>query len=276
MEGPKESRRYSNDAPEEYEVSYLTSLPKEYLLPLLIKLSYRDLIKLRRVSRKFRDIIDTDYFWKLKTQRDFNVEYDYPRRRGLVVTAFGVKETGSLSKNWKDEYIVFVHELKSEFIEAVREGNVVRVRELLDFGINPDTQSDVSSDYRATALMLAAKNGHPEIVEILLAAGAVNFEGINWETPLIFASIEGHVEIIDLLLAAGADINHPSKYLGTALIAASRFNQPEAVNRLLAAGADVNIFDFMAKTALDWARERGNTEIEEMLRAAGGKLKREK
>ena len=62
----------------------------------------------------------------------------------------------------------------------------------------------------STTLHAASENGHAEVVNILIQAGAeVNTQikdGL-WKgnTPIHFASRHGHVEVITALLAAGAD-----------------------------------------------------------------------
>ncbi|KAF8456825.1 ankyrin repeat-containing domain protein, partial [Kalaharituber pfeilii] len=60
--------------------------------------------------------------------------------------------------------------------------------------------------YDNIALQGASSNGHIEIVNLLLAAGAdVNVQGRYSDTALQGASSNGHIEIVKLLLAAGAD-----------------------------------------------------------------------
>ena len=60
---------------------------------------------------------------------------------------------------------------------------------------------------------MAARNGHAEIIDALLEAGAnVNHKKYDSETPLTMASWNGHLQIALALLAAGANVNH-KKYL---------------------------------------------------------------
>lgn len=225
------------EAPEEYEISYLTNLPEELLVGTeenpgpLVELAFPELMRLREVSRKFKHLIDNDYFWKLKTRRDFGVTYEEPK-----------KET------WKKEYfshtapqgpLVFHSHLYQKFINAVKEGNMVLVRRLLDLGADPNRA------YRK------------------------DFEKRN---ALMLASAGGHLEIVDLLLAAGANVDARDKYLNTALIWASLKGHLPVVKRLLADGADVNAEGYAGKTALQHALNKGYSEIEAVLRAAGGKV----
>lgn len=95
------------EGPEEYEVSLLMSLSPEYLLGEpenpgpLVRLAYPEVMKLRLVSRKFRDLIDTDYFWELKTRRDFGVEEGHPKK-----------------ESWKAEYLLRAQKLAPELLKA--------------------------------------------------------------------------------------------------------------------------------------------------------------
>ena len=58
------------------------------------------------------------------------------------------------------------------------------------------------------AIYVAAQNGHPDIVQALIEAGA-NVDQIRLSdltTPLMRASYNGHPFVVDLLTAAGADM----------------------------------------------------------------------
>ncbi|XP_068458040.1 caskin-2-like isoform X2 [Clinocottus analis] len=94
-------------------------------------------------------------------------------------------------------------------------------------------------------------------------------------TPLHLAARNGHKDIIRLLLAAGIDINKTTKS-GTALHEASLYGKTEVVRLLLDAGVDVNIRNTYNQTALDIVNQFTTThasrDIKQLLRDATGVL----
>lgn len=86
--------------------------------------------------------------------------------------------------------------------DMAQKGNLAKTSLLLQYGadINP-----IDEEYQSTPLGLAAKWGHPEIVELLLAQGAdPNKSGAAWSTPIAWAKKKGHAEIVKMLVRAGA------------------------------------------------------------------------
>ncbi|MDE0650398.1 MAG: ankyrin repeat domain-containing protein, partial [Gammaproteobacteria bacterium] len=88
-------------------------------------------------------------------------------------------------------------------LDAAREGDATAVRALLEDGVDPNlAQGD-----GLTALHLAAREGHLEVVGILIGAGAETGAAtrIGDYTPLHLASGGGHADVVDALLGGGAD-----------------------------------------------------------------------
>ena len=85
------------------------------------------------------------------------------------------------------------------FINASKLGHLVEVQRLLAKpDVNPNTREKETNN---TALILAAQNGRPMVVDALLASGAdVNAANNNGDTPLILASLNGHGGVVDALL----------------------------------------------------------------------------
>ncbi|XP_055753678.1 caskin-2-like isoform X3 [Salvelinus fontinalis] len=97
----------------------------------------------------------------------------------------------------------------------------------------------------------------------------------GFNTPLHLAARNGHKDIIRLLLKAGIDINRATK-AGTALHEASLYGKTEVVRQLLEAGIDVNIRNTYNQTALDivnqFTTSHASKDIKQLLRDATGVL----
>lgn len=122
-----------------------------------------------------------------------------------------------------------------------------------------------------TPLLLAADPVMGKIVKVLVAAGAnVNIANPWGMTALMFAISEQRTDIVKLLLEAGANADAVNIKGKTSLMFAAQEGDIESVKVLLAARANVNAVDKEGKTALMYA-SKGNSEIVDMLRAAGAK-----
>jgi hypothetical protein len=102
---------------------------------------------------------------------------------------------------------------------AAREGDLARLRSLLDSGADPNRRDGNGN----SPLVEAVAAGHAAAARLLLAAGASpNFTSSGGRTPLIEAAIGGRIEIARMLIAAGADVNIGERGAGTPLEAAER------------------------------------------------------
>uniref|UniRef100_A0A4W6EWF9 CASK interacting protein 2 n=1 Tax=Lates calcarifer TaxID=8187 RepID=A0A4W6EWF9_LATCA len=94
-------------------------------------------------------------------------------------------------------------------------------------------------------------------------------------TPLHLAARNGHKDIIKLLLKAGIDINRTTK-AGTSLHEAALYGKTEVVRLLLDAGINVNIRNTYNQTALDivnqFTTSTASREIKQLLREASSSL----
>ena len=140
-----------------------------------------------------------------------------------------------------------VQEKAEKLFDAVLAGDTSKVQVLLKQGV------DVKSSTKA--LGLSAANGHIEISEVLLNAGAdINSQTEEGLTPLIAAAYN-HTVILEMLLRNGADIDAQENKGWTALYAATLFKNVGALKILIKNGANVNIKSNDGKTALDIAQE---------------------
>ena len=110
-------------------------------------------------------------------------------------------------------------------------GDVRAVKRLLARGASADAESRVTdwSGEPLSALGQAARHGHADVVDVLLAAGA-HVDKDDCYSALVTACEQGHAAVVDRLLAAGADAN---KYRGEALKLAALNSHLGVVDRLL-------------------------------------------
>ena len=121
---------------------------------------------------------------------------------------------------------------------AARTGSVAVVRALVGHGADVNA---VTHETRSSALMWAVSEPHPEIVRLLLDAGAdPRISTIKGFTPLMFAARNGDIATAEALLAAGVDVNEPSAD-GTHVLPFAIVSAQDAFARfLLEQGADPN------------------------------------
>lgn len=93
--------------------------------------------------------------------------------------------------------------------------------------------------------------------------------GSNEESLLMIAAREGRRDIIDMLIEAGAHVNAGNKYGETALVYAVREGHTDIVVKLVEAGADCQAKACNGLSVADIARNLKLTEIGEILAAAG-------
>ena len=131
-----------------------------------------------------------------------------------------------------------------------------------------------------TALIIAARNGHMNIIKVLVEAGAdvnkicskapsfskftrdLELEGKSDDTALIIAARKGHVKIIEVLIEAGANVNTIYNSSETALISLALNGNTQGVRLLLRSGAKVNRGNTLPLGTV-------NSNISHLLSAAG-------
>jgi uncharacterized protein len=152
-------------------------------------------------------------------------------------------------------------------IEAVKAADESAVRTILTRRVDVNTPEADGT----TALHWAVDGDHPELVELLLRAGAsvkaANRYGV---TPLWLACTNGSASTVVLLLKAGADPNTALPEGETVLMTAARTGKLDAVKALVEAGAAVNAREgWHGQTALMWAAVEGYPAVIQALVEGG-------
>ncbi len=123
----------------------------------------------------------------------------------------------------------------SALVLSAKEGLTDIVQVLLGSSVNVDT----ADAWGKTALHRAAAIGHRDIVRLLLARGAqVDSKDRLGATPLIDAVSKGHLKTVTTILANGPNVNLKNDYGRTALSIAAASGQEMIVKTLLDHGAD--------------------------------------
>lgn len=195
---------------------------------------------------------------------EINIIIQLERDKELISDFYETKKNGEINEN-------------NIFIQYVQSNEKNKVKTVLRY--YPEYANAICSllsqwpfcPIKDTALIVASNNGHTEIVEMLLKAGAnVDARNKYGYTALIEASWGSHVDIVRMLLKAGAHVNAENHFGYTALIEASiNGNTTDIVEMLLKAGADVNVRDITGQTALTSAIRKDHIGKIELLRQAG-------
>lgn len=195
-------------------------------------------------------------------------------------------------------------EADAQLRDAASRGDAGAVRQALAAGADPE----VRDGQGRTALLLATHGNHVDAARELIEAGAdVNAKDALQDSAYLYAGARGLDEILALTLSHGADLRSTNRYGGTALIPAAERGHVatvrtllragvavDHVNRLhwtalleaillgdggprhvqivqllLDAGANPELADGEGVTPLAHARQRGQTEIETLLRQHG-------
>jgi ankyrin repeat protein len=147
-----------------------------------------------------------------------------------------------------------------ELRRAAGAGDVAKVKELLDKG----TDVNAANAYGGTALAFACDRGHLEVVKLLLDRGAnPDTEDTFYKAkPVTWAAQKGHVEILKLLLDRGVTPDPQILMMGI-------YGEQPAIVKLMLEKTKPG--EGALTDALATAEQVGNTEIAEILKAAGAK-----
>ena len=186
---------------------------------------------------------------------------------------------------------------ETPLMTVARVGRLDAATLLLDRGAKVDA---TDATHQQTALMVAVRENHPDVVKLLIARGA----GVNTRTrtgrtpqwvlpnsvrgfghgvgivrgglpargsrapipggmsPLLYAARDGRMETVRILLDAGADVNQRDANDIPPLIIAITNNHPDVARLLIDRGADIKAVDWYGRTPLWAAVETRNMDVD--------------
>ena len=137
------------------------------------------------------------------------------------------------------------------------------------------TQIYEVSSYRdqsgVNVIYAAAEAGNPEMVRMLLEAGALPGDISGWGETAIFGAIkQGRTEIVAMLLEADPALTEmPNRTGMTPLAMAVRLGETESARMLIEAGADLEYYDRWGWTPLHHAAWMGSYDCVQLLLDVG-------
>ena len=139
---------------------------------------------------------------------------------------------------------------------------------------NSSTNVNLANKSGENALMMAAFDGDLATVKLLVLdkKAAVNKPG--W-APIHYAATNGHLQIVQFLMANGALINALSPSETTPLMMAIGSGNDELIKYLLDNGADLRMRNHEGYTAIDVAQLFGKDDIRDGLKSRWQKLYKE-
>jgi hypothetical protein len=150
-------------------------------------------------------------------------------------------------------------------LDAARYGDLAMVKAAIK--VDPASVSSEEPKHSCTPLHLAARYGHSDVAELLLANKANARVNNNCTTPLHFAMT---ADVAKLLLAHGADVNAKDSVGETPLAWAVSAGRKDVLEVLIASKADVNAKNNKGETPMQAAVAKGKQDIVDLLRQHGG------
>lgn len=163
--------------------------------------------------------------------------------------------------------------LRTPLMAATHANQIEVAKYLIEHGADVNARDAIHD----SPYLYSGARGLQEILELTLSHGA-SLKSVNryGGTALIPASERGHVKTVKTLIDAGVDVDHINRLGWTALIEAIILGDgsqkyEEIVTLLIKGGANVNLADGSGYTPLTLAKDKGYTNIVNILEKAGAK-----
>lgn len=139
---------------------------------------------------------------------------------------------------------------------------------------NPATNVNLANKSGENALMMAAFDGDLATVKMLVLDKKAAVNKTGW-APIHYAATNGHLQIVQFLMAHGAMINALSPSETTPLMMAIGSGNDELIKYLLDNGADLRMRNHEGYTAIDVAQLFGKDDVRDGLKSRWVKLYKE-
>eukprot|EP00746_Dinoflagellata_sp_MGD_P024557 gnl/MRDRNA2_/MRDRNA2_157651_c0_seq1.p1 gnl/MRDRNA2_/MRDRNA2_157651_c0~~gnl/MRDRNA2_/MRDRNA2_157651_c0_seq1.p1 ORF type:complete len:414 (+),score=96.69 gnl/MRDRNA2_/MRDRNA2_157651_c0_seq1:106-1347(+) len=150
------------------------------------------------------------------------------------------------------------------------DGSVARCKQVLDRF--PEAVSEGLGD-GATAALIAAKNAHKDVLELLIERRAdVDRADCEGATATLAAAENGHLKVLQLLVGAAADLNKPNNQGVTPLFKAAQNSHLDVIKLLIGQRSDPNKADKNGRTPVWAACSDGYIEVVTLLIGARADL----
>ncbi|XP_071115609.1 ankyrin repeat domain-containing protein 50-like [Haliotis cracherodii] len=145
-------------------------------------------------------------------------------------------------------------------------------KDVVELLVSEGADTSLLSKKRYSLLHCACRGGHVEVVKYVLSQDMVGINSRGWKerTPIMLAAVNGHKDVVELLVSEGADTSLLSKKRYSLLHCACRGGQVEVVKYVLSQDmVDINSRGWKKRTPIMLAAVNGHKEVVELLLSEG-------